>query len=425
MDRILITPQEAPMKTSANRPTNSSRKTFAARGKNYHCGITRGNRIMNHFKLLACTLVLTAMSTVAHAEDGVTKTEIVIGMSNALTGPAAGLGTGVKAGATAYINKVNAAGGVNGRKIKLVSYDDGYEPDQAAAMTNKLIEQDKVFALFGYVGTPTSTAVLPAASKAGVPYIAPFTGAEFLRNPINKIVYNVRASYFDETEGMVERLTKDLGIKKIGLFIQDDAYGNAGKAGVSRALAKMGLTPVGEGKYKRNTVDVDAALATLKAADPEAVVMVGTYKACAAFVKKAKASGFNPKFLNVSFVGTANFIKEAGTESEGVYITQVVPSPADASLPMVKQYQADMKSEGSSDFDFTSLEGHVDAVVLVEALRKAGTDLSRASFLTAFESLSLDLGGLKVAYSPTNHQGIKTIFYTVVKDGKAMSITKF
>jgi len=380
---------------------------------------------VNLYRKLGSALLLAAIASAACAEDGVTKNEIVIGMSNALSGPAAGLGTGVKTGALAYINKVNAAGGVHGRKIKLVSYDDGYEPDQAAAMTNKLIEQDKVFALFGFVGTPTSTAVLPAASKAGVPYIAPYTGAEFLRNPVNRIVYNVRASYFDETEGMVERLTKDLDIKKIGVFIQDDAYGNAGKAGVNRALSKVGLSLAGEGRYKRNTVDVDAGLAALKAAAPEAVVMVGTYKACAAFVKKAKAAGFTPKFLNVSFVGTADFIREAGADSEGVYITQVVPPPADASSPLVKQYQADMKAEGKSEFDFTSLEGHVDAVVLVEALKKAGPELTRASFLNAFENLSLDLGGLKVAYSPTNHQGVKTIFYTMVKDGKPVAITKF
>jgi len=380
---------------------------------------------VNLYRKLGSFLLLAAIASAACAEDGVTKNEIVIGMSNALSGPAAGLGTGVKTGALAYINKVNAAGGVHGRKIKLVSYDDGYEPDQAAAMTNKLIEQDKVFALFGFVGTPTSTAVLPAASKAGVPYIAPYTGAEFLRNPVNRIVYNVRASYFDETEGMVERLTKDLDIKKIGVFIQDDAYGNAGKAGVNRALSKVGLSLAGEGRYKRNTVDVDAGLAALKGDAPEAVVMVGTYKACAEFVKKARAAGFTPKFLNVSFVGTADFIREAGADSEGVYITQVVPPPADASSPLVKQYQADMKAEGKSEFDFTSLEGHVDAVVLVEALKKAGPELTRASFLNAFENLSLDLGGLKVAYSPTNHQGVKTIFYTMVKDGKPVAITKF
>lgn len=374
---------------------------------------------------IACAVLLAAGASASYAEDGVTQSEVVIGMTNALSGPAAGLGTGVREGALVYINKINAAGGVNGRKIKLVSYDDGYEPSQTAAMTQKLIEQDKVFALFGYVGTPTSTAAVPFASKAGVPYIGAFTGAEFLRNPVNKVVFNVRASYFDETEGMVERLTKDLGVKKIGVFIQDDAYGNAGKAGVNRALNKMGLSLTGEGKYKRNTVDVDAGLAALKAANPEAVIMVGAYKACAAFVKKARAAGFNPKFLNLSFVGTAEFIKEAGSDGEGVYITQVVPSPFATSPAIVAQYQADMKANGKSDYAFTSLEGYIDAVVLVEALKKTGASLSRESFLKAFEGLNLDLGGLKASYSPASHQGFKNIFYTVVKGGKPESITKF
>lgn len=378
------------------------------------------------FKYIVFPLLFLVMTFPSYAEDGVTQNEIVIGMSNALSGPASGLGTELKAGATAYIDKVNAAGGVHGRKIRLVSYDDGYEPEQTAAMTRKLIEQDKVFALFGYVGTPTSAAAVPFATKIGVPYIAPFTGAEFLRNPVNPIIFNVRASYFDETEGMVERLTKDLGIKKIGVFIQDDAYGNAGKAGVNRALNKLGLSLAGEGKYTRNTVDVDAGLAALKAANPEAVIMVGAYKACAEFVKKAKASGFTPKFLNVSFVGTSNFIKEAGSAGEGVYITQVMPSPFDAGTAIVKQYQAVMKkTDKKSEFDFTSLEGYVDAVVLVEALNKAGKNLTRASFLSAFEGLNIDLGGLKVAYSQTDHQGSKSVFYTVIKNGNAVPIAKF
>lgn len=371
-------------------------------------------------------LLLLAGAFSCYAEDGVTQNEIVIGMSNALSGPAAGLGTQLKAGASAYLDKVNAEGGVNGRKIRLISYDDGYEPEKTAAMTRKLIEQDKVFALFGYVGTPTSAAAVPFATKMGVPYIAPFTGAEALRNPVQKLVFNVRASYFDETEGMVERLTKDLGIKKIGIFIQDDGYGNAGKAGVSRALNKRGLSLTGEGKYTRNTADVDAGLAAIKAANPDAVVMVGTYKACAEFVKKARASGFNPRFLNVSFVGTSNFINEAGSAGEGVYITQVMPSPFDDAMAIVKQYQSVLrKADKKAELDFTSLEGYVDAVVLVDALKKAGSNLTRASFLSAFESLNIDLGGLKVAYSPTDHQGIESIFYTVVKNGKAVSISKF
>lgn len=368
------------------------------------------------------TAVLAAAVSVSHAEDGVTQSEVVIGMANALNGPASGLGTNLKAGAVAYINKVNAGGGVHGRKIKLVSLDDGYEPAQSAAATQKLIEQDKAFALFGYVGTPTSAAAVPIASKAGVPYLFPFTGAEFLRNPVNKWVFNVRASYFDETDAMVERLTKDLGIKKIAIFIQDDAFGEAGKAGVNRALHKRNMTLAAEARFKRNTLEVDEGLQKLKAAAPEAVVIVGPYKPVATIVKKAKASGFSPRFLTVSFVGTGDFLKEAGADGEGVYITQVVPSPEDPSVGLVKQYQADM-SGGS--LNYSTLEGYADAVVLVEALKKVGKGLTRAAFTAALESMNADLGGMQVAFSPTKHQGLNQVWLTQVKGGKAVPITRF
>jgi branched-chain amino acid transport system substrate-binding protein len=376
-------------------------------------------------RTIAWTLSLLCAAGAALAEDGVTPTEVVVGMSNAQSGPASALGRKLKEGAQVYFDKVNAAGGVHGRRIRLVSYDDGYEPDRAVAMTRKLIEEDKVFTLFGYVGTPTSSAVLPLVSKAGIPYVAPFSGAELLRNPVNRVVFNVRASYFDETEAMVERLTKDLGVRRIGVFIQDDAYGNAGKAGVMRALVKNNMTLAGEGKYKRNTVEIAPALAALKQANPEAVVMVGAYKACAEFVKQARAAGFRPRFLNVSFVGTSDFIKEAGADAEGVYITQVMPSPDDAAVALVKQYQADMKTAGNAETDYTSLEGYVGAVVLVEALRKAGPTPTRPAFVAALEGLQADLGGVKVEYSARSHQGLKGIFHTVVKGGRPVPVQTY
>lgn len=353
----------------------------------------------------------------AQAQEGVTAAEIRIGMANALSGPASGLGTNLKAGAEAYFNKVNAAGGVNGRKLVLIAKDDGYEPDKAAAATKALIEQDKVFALFGYVGTPTSAAAVPLASRAAVPYLFPFTGAEFLRNPVNKWVFNLRASYFDETETMVERLTKDVGAKKIAIFIQDDAFGEAGKAGVNRALHRRGMKVAEEARYKRNTVDINEGYAKIKAAAPDAVVFVGTYKPFAEILKKAKADGLKARFMTVSFIGTADFIREAGAAGDGVYITQVMPSPDNPALPLVKQFQADMKG---GPVNYSSLEGYANAAVLVEALKKSGTTLTRASFLTALEGLNTDLGGLKVAFSAASHQGAKEVFLTVVRDGKAL-----
>jgi ABC-type branched-subunit amino acid transport system substrate-binding protein len=377
------------------------------------------NRRQGIVATLALGLALTARG--ARAEDGVAAGEIRIGMSNALSGPASGLGTQLKAGAEAYFAKVNAAGGVHGRKIVLVSKDDGYEPARCAANTEALIGTDKVFALFGYVGTPTSSAAVPIASRAQVPYLFPFTGAEFLRNPVNKWVFNVRASYFDEAEAMVERLTSDAGVRKIAMFMQDDSFGEAVKGGIARALLKRDMKIHAETRFKRNTMEIDEGVAAMKQAAPEAVVFVGTYKQLAAVVKKAKAAGVNTRFLTVSFIGTENFIAEAGADGDGVYITQVMPSPQDAGVPIVKDYLADMKG---SNVGYTSLEGYVDAAVLVEALKKAGPVPTRAGLTAALEGLNVDLGGMKVAFSPTSHQGSKAVYLTQVKGGKAVPQTR-
>lgn len=356
------------------------------------------------------------------AEDGIKEKEILIGMSNALSGPASALGLGMKAGATVYFDKINAGGGIQGRKIKLLSYDDGYEPERAIANTRKLIDEDKVFALFGYVGTPTSSAVMPIFTKAAVPYIAPFTGAEIFRNPVNKYLFNIRGSYFDETEVMVERLVQDLHYQRIGVFVQADAFGDAGRAGVVRALRKRNMTLVGDSKFARNTVEVDEALEALVKANPEAVIMVGPYKPCAAFIKKAKARGFAPKFLNVSFVGTDALIEELGKDGDGIIVTQVMPNPGDSSEVIIKQYLSDIKAAGGEP-NFVSLEGYVGAKIMVDVLRKTAP-LTRNAFLSAFEKLTSSEGGLNVAFSQSNHQGLQQIFLTKIEKGKAMTILK-
>jgi len=366
------------------------------------------------------TLVATlACSCAAYAETGVGANEIVIGMCNVQSGPAAALGIGLKKGSLTYFDRVNKAGGVHGRKIRVVSYDDGYEPKNTVACTHKLLNEDQVFALFGYVGTPTSTAIMPIVAEAKIPFFGPFTGAEFLRNPVNRYVFNVRTGYFDEAETQVKYLTERRRLRKVALFYQNDAYGLAVKEGVVKALRKRGLELAGEATYERNTTDVGAALAALKKANPEAVSMVGTYKAMAAFIKAAKAEGFKPVFLNVSFVGTAALGRELGDAADGVIVTQVMPSPHDVSLPLVVQYRDDMKAAGHSEFDYTDLEGYVDAVLFVEALRKAGPSPTRDSFIAAAESLEGSVGGLPVAFSSQSHQALRKTFLTAFSRGQA------
>ncbi|HKE42078.1 MAG TPA: ABC transporter substrate-binding protein [Casimicrobiaceae bacterium] len=365
-------------------------------------------------------LGLVAWAIAASAADpGVTSTSILIGESAAFSGPASELGTEMRAGAMAYFNAINKAGGVNGRKIELKSLDDGYEPDRAAANTKKLID-DGVFLLFGYVGTPTSNASKPIFTAAKVPFVGPFTGAESLRTPLNRYILNIRASYFDETDKIVGQMTGQT-LDKIAVFYQNDDYGKAGLAGVQRAMEKRNLKIVATGTVERNTTDVAAAVASISKAEPQAVVMISAYKSCAAFIKAMRAAGYNPQFMNVSFVGSRALAHETGPAGRGVGITQVVPFPWNLSTPIVKEYQQLLEaSTGKQEYSFTSLEGFIAAKVLVEGLRRTGNDLTREKFIAAMETMrDVDFGGFYVTFTPTNHNGSKFVELTVIgKDEK-------
>ena len=241
----------------------------------------------------------------AKAEDGVSDDEIRLGMVNAQSGPAAGLGKGMHAGAQAYFARINAEGGVHGRKISLLLRDDGYEPARTAEQTRQLIASGAVFALFGYVGTPTSRAAMPIALQAEVPYLFPFTGAEVLRRPVHDWVFNVRASYFDETEALVERMTGDLGLSKVALLMQDDSFGETVKSGLAGALHRRELKIHGEARLQRNSLDVATAVAELKRSQPEAIFFVGTYRQLAAAIRQARVAGLEASFFTVSFVAVS------------------------------------------------------------------------------------------------------------------------
>lgn len=360
------------------------------------------------------------------AETGVTEKEVVVGQCAALEGPAGGLGKGMNIGMKSCFEEINAKGGINGRKIRLAAADDAYEPDKTVDCTLSMIENEKVFVLAGYVGTPTTKAALPVLQEMKVPLIGAFTGAGLLRNPVSRYVINVRSSYDDETEALVERLTNDLGIKSIAVFYQDDAFGQAGLSGTEKALKKRGLKLAGTGNFARNTEAVKTGLAAVMAAKPEAVIMVGPYKPIAAFVKEAKASGFKPVMATISFVGTENLIKELGESAKGIIISQVVPSPEDTSLPVVKDFQAALKKAfPNEEPSFTKLEGYVTAKVLTTAMEKAGANLTREGLIDVIESMvNVDLGGMAVSFSKDNHQGANKVFMTQVGDGKAKSVAK-
>ncbi len=360
-------------------------------------------------------LVLSNFS--ALAEDGVSADRILLGQVAALDGPASALGEGMKLGLEAAFAEVNKAGGVKGRKLELKSVDDGYEPTKAVEAVKKVISEDKVFALVGAVGTPTSAATQPIATAAGVPFIGAFTGAEFLREPYKPMVINVRASYFEETEAMVEHLTKDLGITKIAIMYQDDAFGQAGLAGVKRALDKRQMQLAAEGTFERNTVAVKTALLTIKKGDPEAVIMISPYKPAAEFIKLAKQIKLNATFVNISFVGSDALAKEVGPAGVGVVVTQVVPFPNDASIPVVAKYQAALKAQApDAQPGFVSLEGYLVGRALIAALDKIDGEPTRAKLVQAAQNAgSFDLGGFKLSYSPTSNRGSDHVFLTVIQ----------
>lgn len=353
----------------------------------------------------------------ARADEGVTDRTILIGQSAALSGPAQELGSEMRQGALAYFNGINAQGGINGRQIELRTLDDGYEPDRAAANTRKLINEEHVFALLGYVGTPTSQAALPIFTEAHVPFIGPFTGAQLLREPFNRQIFNIRASYFDETEKIVEQLYA-VGLKNIAVFYQNDAYGKAGLAGVERAMNKRNLKIAAAATVERNSTDVAAAVQALHAAKPDAVIQVSAYKSCAALIREMRKAGSATQFYNVSFVGSRALANELGSAGVGVVVSQVVPLPWSGTQPIVREYQAAMQKAGAADFSFTSLEGYIAAKVLVEGLRRAGKSPTRSGLITALESMQdLDLGGFVVNFSPKSHNGSTFTDLTIITQG--------
>ena len=349
---------------------------------------------------------------------GVSPDRVLFGQSAALSGPAAALGQGMRLGIQAAFAEINRRGGVHGRQLELVSLDDGYEPEAALANTRRLLQEENVFALIGPVGTPTSRAVEPVAAQAGAPYIGAFTGAEFLREPEEApTAVNVRASYFQETDEMVERLIEDLGVSRIAVLYQDDSYGNAGLTGVRMALATRRRDLSGVAAYQRNTTAVKVAVLELRRADPEAVIIIGAYRPVAEFVRWARRVDFNPILMNISFVGSEALAADLGPAGEGVLITQVVPFPEDNSLRVVRNYrEALRRQERGARPSFVSLEGYIVGRLTGEVLDRAGPDLTRVGFLDTLATIrNLDFGGFSLTYGPGDTQGSDRVFLTRIE----------
>lgn len=372
-------------------------------------------------------LFVAAKPAHGQAVPGVTEREILIGSCSALEGPSSFLGTETVTGAKAYFDMINDAGGVDGRKLKLLSYDDSYDPAKTEACFNRLMEQ-KVFALGFFVGTPTAVKYLPMAESNKVPLVGLFTGAQILSVPMHHWIINVRASYYDETRELVDGLWGTLGYKKIGVIYPDDPFGTTVLEGVKVALKAHGAEPISTASYQRQTTQVARAIDTVRAANPQAVVLVGPANTVAPILKQAHAKNWRPLFLTVSFVGTDDLIQEAGADAEAVVVTQVVPPYYLTEYKTVALYRRTLgKYYPSAQPNFVSLEGFVDAMVLVEGLKKAGKDLTREGLIRSIESLhevAMGLGPqLKLNYSSKDHKGFDHVIPTVVRGGRAVPFT--
>ena len=364
-------------------------------------------------------LFLAALPCFPAALPAADEPVILFGQSAALTGPTSELGTGMKLGLDAAFNEINANGGIHGYQLRLTSLDDGYEPEAAIVNTRRLIEEEQVFALIGPVGTPTSTAAQPIATEAGVPYIGAFTGAEFLRDAeALPNVINVRASYFQETEEMAARLSEDLGFDTVSIFYQDDSYGRAGLAGLRRAVDIYGMEIGAEVSYPRNTDAVKLALLDLRRAGAEAVVIIGAYQPASTMIRWARKLDYSPYFVNISFIGSEALARTLGEDGEGVYVTQVVPFPEDASLPVVAEYQAALRRiDSGATPSFVSFEGYLAGRLAVEGLRLAGPEPTREGFLRSLKtSGEIDLSGFSLTYGMNDNQGSDRVYLTVIDE---------
>jgi ABC-type branched-subunit amino acid transport system substrate-binding protein len=354
--------------------------------------------------------------------DGISDTEILLGSSSALTGHASFLGTETIKGSLSYLNHINELGGINGRQIKLISYDDQYDPPQTILNTKKLIHDDKVFALFDYVGTPTSVKIMGDVKKEHVPALGFFTGAEELRTPVNPYLFNVRDSYYSESEAAIFYFVDKLRFDKIAVFYQDDAFGETVLTGTNLALKKRGIEPIITSKFTRGSLDIENAQKIIENSGAEAVVMVGTYSPLSKFIKLSTENNFTPYFHTVSFIGSNAFSNELintynidNKYFDKIIVTQVVPSPYENNSELLIEYQYLLnKYYPNSEFNYVSLEGFINAKVLVEALKLSGKDLTRAKLIESLESMhNFDIGfEEKINYYELDHQGIDEIYYS-------------
>ena len=366
-----------------------------------------------------------ALLAFAWAAPAATAQEVVIGQVAPLSGVLASTGRQMVIGGQIYFDAINAQGGIHGAKIRHEVVDDGYKVAETVRLTREMLARPEVVALFGFAGTANVTQLLTdgVLDAGGAALVAPYTGGESLRNPFNPWIFHVRAGYADEAEHMVQQLTT-LGMNRIAVMYQDDGFGKAGLLGVTNALAKRNLTLAVAAGYERNTDKVEDAVKKIKASNAQAIIMVSVNKSTSAFMKLYRESGGGAQMYNISVVDPAELVKLAGLKNaHGLGISQVVPYPYMPNLPVVREYQTMLKKYAPKELiNYTSFEEFVGAKVLVEALRRAGPNPTRAKVVKALESMgSYDTGGITISYSPSNRIGSRYVEVTVIgSTGKLM-----
>ncbi len=380
-------------------------------------------RVTSAVALATFFLTFQAKASPTTSTIGVSDNKILIGSSVNLTGPSSERPKEIMRGSNVVFKKVNAAGGIHGRKIEMIVYDDQYDPLRSLENAKQLVNKDKAFALFGFFGAPNSKAVQPWVAANGIPFIAPGSGLESLRNPVVKNIFNVRLSYAQEVEPVVEELVKNRGVKDISVLYQEDALGQEVLQGVQRVLGRYKLSIKSSAGWTRSTnLPIDAAYETIKKGKPQAVIMGLVFKPAAEFVKKAKADKMEWAFGGPTSLATAGFLQEAGAAAEGTLVSNAFP-PVETKFEIIRQMQADAAAVGEKET--VNVEGYLSALAMVEALKRAGKNLTRESFIAGFESMGeTSLAGMRMSFSSTDHQGLKRAYLSVVKDGKFVLLSE-
>jgi branched-chain amino acid transport system substrate-binding protein len=371
-------------------------------------------RNLRQFGQALAVSALLLLSMPAHAEKGVSNDEVLLGKTSSLSGALAEIGVDATNASNAYFDHINAQGGVHGRKIRLITLDDQYSTEKGVANAKQLIENEKVFAFLNMAGTPTNKALLPIIEAEGIPSIGPYTGSSVVRTPHHHLIFNIRASYADETAKIIEHLGIR-GIKKVAVVYQNNVFGKEGLAGIEQSLGEQQLKVHASAPLESSGSDAEKAAKTLADSAPQAVIMITTGKSSVSFIKAFNALSPGMQFFTISVMGTQASVNALGKEGIGVVVSQVAPFPFSATSGIVREYQQVMNKAGIKNWSFASMEGFISAKVVVEGLKRTGRNLTRERFIDALESMGkLDFDGYTIHFDKSNHLGSRYVDLTVI-----------